>query len=92
MAKKGRNTGQYRRKNLKGQNSKNVPLWVWGLGGVFLALLLVAGLLYLGYSDPATAIADIDGLVIFPAPSRAQIAPLAAMATRPAVDIFFGLK
>lgn len=70
MAKKVRNTGQYRPKNLKGQNSKNVPLWAWGLGGGLFALLLVAGLLYLGYSDSAIANADIDGLVIFPAPSR----------------------
>jgi hypothetical protein len=41
-----------------------------GLGGGLFALLLVAGLLYLGYADSAVANADIDGLVIFPAPSR----------------------
>jgi len=70
MAKKGRNTRQYRRKDPKGLNKKGIPLWLWGLGGGLVALLLVAGLLYLGYSDSATASADIDGLVIFPAPSR----------------------
>jgi hypothetical protein len=70
MAKKGRNTRQYRRKNLKGQNNKGIPLWVWSLGGGLVVLLLVAGLLYLGYSDSATANPDIAGLVISPAPSR----------------------
>jgi len=70
MAKKRRNTQQYRRKELKGQNKTGIPLWAWGLGGGLLAVLLVAGLLYLGYSDSATANADIGGVVIFPAPSR----------------------
>ena len=70
MAKKRRNTRQHRRKNLNGQSRAGVPLWAWALGGGLVTVLLVAGLLYLGYSDPATASADIDGLVIYPAPSR----------------------
>jgi hypothetical protein len=71
MAKKGRTRQQYKRKNDKaGRAGQKTPLWVWGLGGGLVAVLLVAGLLYLGYSDSATAQADIDGLVIFPAPSR----------------------
>jgi hypothetical protein len=47
-----------------------VPLWVWAAGGGTLALLLVVGLLYLGFNGTATAVSDIEGLVVLPDPGR----------------------
>ena len=74
MAKKGRIQQQYRRKNIKtGQAKQRTPLWVWALGGSVTAILLVAGLLYLGFNRSAAASGDISGLVIFPDPGRSHI-------------------
>jgi hypothetical protein len=47
-----------------------IPLWVWAFGGGVFAVLLVAGLLYLGYNNPAAGSGDISGLVISPDPGR----------------------
>ncbi len=43
---------------------------MWAFGGGGLALLLVAGLFYLGYNNPAANSDDISGLVISPDPGR----------------------
>jgi len=49
------------------------PLWVWALGGGVVALLLVAGLFYLGYNNPAASNGDISGLAISPDPGRDHV-------------------
>jgi len=49
---------------------RSIPLWVWAVSGGTLALLLVVGLLYLGFNGTATAVSDIEGLAILPDPGR----------------------
>jgi hypothetical protein len=42
------------------------PMWVWLAGGGVLAVLLVAGLFYLGNMQPPALTSDIEGVVILP--------------------------
>jgi hypothetical protein len=50
---------------------QKVPTWAWLAGGGILAVLVVAGLFYLGNQGPSpTASGDIEGAVIFPDPGQ----------------------
>lgn len=47
-----------------------VPSWVWLAGGGVVAVLLVIGLLYLGFQGPAIANSGIEGAEILPNPGQ----------------------
>ena len=47
-----------------------LPSWVWLAGGGVVAVLLVTGLLYLGFQGPATANSGIEGVEILPNPGQ----------------------
>jgi hypothetical protein len=49
---------------------RSVPLWVWLAGGGAVAILLVAGLFYLGYQGENLAVNNIEGMALLPDPGR----------------------
>lgn len=69
MAKKYSQRQQVQRRSTR----SHLPLWVWAIGGGVLALLVVAGLFYLGYNNPVASNGDISGLVISPDPGRDHV-------------------
>lgn len=66
MAKKRQARG---RGSTAAPSRQNIPTWVWFTGGGVLAVLLVAGLFYLGYQGTAIA-NNIEGVTVFPDPGR----------------------
>jgi hypothetical protein len=71
MAKKKTSRPGFRRKTTKAsQKQPKIPLWVWLAGGGVIVVMLVVGLVYLGYQGQAIATSDIEGLVILPDSGR----------------------
>ena len=69
MAKKKRRTFK-RNVPREQQTQTRIPLWVWGTGGLLVAILLVIGLFYLGQQGPTLATANIEGVEFLPDPGR----------------------
>lgn len=71
MAKKKTSGPGFKRKTTKTpQQQSKIPLWGWLVGGGLVAVLLVAGLFYLGYQGQAIANSGIEGLAILPDSGR----------------------
>lgn len=56
-------------RSARAQSGQQIPLWIWIAGGGLLAILLVGGLLYLGYGASAGG-GNIEGLEVFADPGR----------------------
>jgi len=72
MAKKQRNTRPTFKRNVaqSTQNLGKIPIWGWFAGIAVLAVLLVAGLFYLGLQGAAIANSGIEGVEIFADPGQ----------------------
>jgi hypothetical protein len=71
MAKKKTSRPGFKRKTTKASHKQSkIPLWVWLAGGGVIVVLLVVGLVYLGYQGQAIANSDIEGLAILPDSGR----------------------
>jgi hypothetical protein len=69
MTKKRSTTPTYKRSRIsESKNQRQIPTWVWLVGGTVVAVLLVIGLFYLGNYGSATANSGIEDVVIFPDP------------------------
>lgn len=70
MSRRKKSTLPKRRTSRPAPATKKIPMWMWLAGGGALALLLIAGLFYLGTNGQAIANSSIEGLVILPEQGR----------------------
>jgi hypothetical protein len=75
MAKKKRSQAVSKRKLPRQSTQRQkTPTWVWLAGGGAILVVLVVGLLYIGFQgQTSTALSSIEGLVIFPDPGRQHV-------------------
>lgn len=71
MAKKKSSTPTFKRKAVSVSPGRaKIPTWIWLAGGSVVAVLLVVGLLYLGFQGPAIANSGIEGAEVLPNPGQ----------------------